>query len=99
MQAKTRAGSFLSSIRVMIRKRYGSGPIFRAIYQAGRIADGGFSPKVIWGVVKNACAECGLTTVARHDLRRTFTRLCHDAEEELDQIQFLLGPVSVKTTE
>jgi integrase len=33
------------------------------------------------------------------DLRRTCARLCHDAGGELDQIQFLLGHVSVQTTE
>jgi integrase len=76
-----------------------SGAIFRAINKAGRIADHGFSPKVIWGVVKKACAECGLADVAPHDLRRTCARLCHDAGGELDQIQFLLGHVSVQTTE
>lgn len=29
-----------------------------------------FSPKVIWGVVKQASARCGLANVAPHDLRR-----------------------------
>ena len=32
-------------------------------------------------------------------LRRTCARLCRDAGGELDQIQFLLGHVSVRTTE
>ena len=36
---------------------------------------------------------------APHDLRRTCARLCRDAGGELDQIQFLLGHVSVQTTE
>jgi integrase len=31
--------------------------------------------------------------------RRTCARLCRDAGGELDQIQFLLGHVSVQTTE
>ena len=36
----------------------------------------------------------------RHvDLRRTCARLCHLAGGELDQIQFLLGHVSIQTTE
>ena len=46
------------------------GPIFRAINKAGRIASHGFSPKVIWGVVKQACTACNLGSVAPHDLRR-----------------------------
>jgi Phage integrase family len=37
--------------------------------------------------------------VAPHDLRRTCARLCHQAGGELDQIQFLLGHVSIQTTE
>ena len=76
-----------------------SGPIFRAINKAGRIADHGFSPKVIWGVVKEAASRCGLAGVAPHDLRRTCARSCHEAGGELEQIQFLLGHVSVLTTE
>ncbi len=34
-----------------------------------------------------------------HDLRRTCARLCHASGGELEQIQFLLGHVSVQTTE
>jgi integrase len=37
--------------------------------------------------------------IALHDLRRTCARLCHQAGGELDQIQFLLGHVSIQTTE
>ena len=44
-------------------------------------------------------ADCGFGTVAPHDLRRTCARLCHQAGGELEQIQFLLGHVSVQTTE
>ena len=33
------------------------------------------------------------------DLRRTCARLCHVSGGELEQIQFLLGHVSVQTTE
>jgi integrase len=38
-------------------------------------------------------------SVAPHDLRRTCARLCHQAGGEVDQIQFLLGHVSIQTTE
>jgi site-specific recombinase XerD len=75
------------------------GPIFRPINKAHRIGSSGFSPKVIWGVVKAGCSKCGLDNVAPHDLRRTCARLCHEAGGELEQIQFLLGHVSVQTTE
>jgi integrase len=36
--------------------------------------------------------------VAPRDLRRTCARLRHEAGGELEQIQFLLGHVSVQTT-
>jgi integrase len=36
---------------------------------------------------------------APHDLRRTCAKLCHVNGGELEQIQFLLGHVSVLTTE
>ena len=74
-------------------------PVFRAINKARRIATSGFSPKVIWDVVKAGSAKCGLDRVAPHDLRPTCARLCHEAGGELEQIQFLLGHVSVQTTE
>ena len=76
-----------------------SGTVFRAINKAGRIAANGFSPKVIWSVVKGACSKMRNAGVAPHDLRRTCARLCHEAGGELEQIQFLLGHVSVETTE
>ena len=75
------------------------GPIFRPINKAQRVGSSGFSPKVIWGLVKAGCSKCGLENVAPHDLRRTCARLCHEAGGELEQIQFLLGHVSVQTTE
>lgn len=50
-------------------------------------------------MVKQASAGCGLANIAPHDLRRTCARLCHLAGGELEQIRFLLGHVSVQTTE
>jgi site-specific recombinase XerD len=76
-----------------------AGPVFRAINKAQRVGKSAFSPKVIWGVVKAASAKCSLENVAPHDLRRTCARLCHEAGGELEQVQFLLGHVSVQTTE
>jgi integrase len=76
-----------------------AGPMFRAMNKAGRVAPNGFSPKVIWSVVRTACCQCGLPGVAPHDLRRTCARLCHNAGGEIEQIQYLLGHESVQTTE
>ncbi len=75
------------------------GRVFRAINKAGRIWGDGMSPKVLWDVVRAAAAHAGIEKLAPHDLRRTCARLCHLAGGELEQIQFLLGHVSVQTTE
>ncbi|MDR3746851.1 MAG: tyrosine-type recombinase/integrase, partial [Acidobacteriota bacterium] len=56
-----------------------SGPLLRSINKAGRIWGHGFTPKVIWAIVKVNAKSCGLTSVAPHDLRRTCARLCHQA--------------------
>jgi site-specific recombinase XerD len=55
--------------------------------------------RVVWHVVKDYAAKLGLPQLAPHDLRRSCARLCHVAGGELEQIQFLLGHVSVHTTE
>lgn len=75
------------------------GRVFRAINKAGRVWGDGMTPKVLWEVVKIAAAKAGIEKLAPHDLRRTCARLCHLAGGELDQIQFLLGHVSIQTTE
>jgi site-specific recombinase XerD len=75
------------------------GVVFRAINKAGRVWGDGMSPKVLWDVVRAAAARANIDKLAPHDLRRTCARLCHLAGGELDQIQFLLGHVSIQTTE
>ena len=75
------------------------GPVFRAINKVGRVWGDGMSAKVLWDVVRAAAARAGIEKLAPHDLRRTCARLCHLAGGELDQIQFLLGHVSIQTTE
>lgn len=75
------------------------GRVFRSINKAGKIWGNGMTPKVVWEVVKEAADRAGIEKLAPHDLRRTCARLCHLAGGELDQIQFLLGHVSIQTTE
>jgi integrase len=75
------------------------GPVFRAINKAGHVWGDGMTPKVVWQVVKTAADRAEIPKLAPHDLRRTCARLCHLAGGELDQIQFLLGHVSIQTTE
>ncbi len=73
--------------------------IFRAVSRNGSVWGTGVSPNVIWAVVRDTCKIRGIDHVAAHDLRRTCAKLCHGAGGELEQIQFLLGHVSVQTTE
>jgi site-specific recombinase XerD len=75
------------------------GAVFRAINRFGRVWGRGMTAKVLWDVVRAAAAGAGIAKLAPHDLRRTCARLCHLAGGELDQIQFLLGHVSIQTTE
>jgi site-specific recombinase XerD len=42
--------------------------------------------------------KAAIENLAPNDLRCTCARLCRDSGGELDQIQFLLGHVSVQTT-
>jgi site-specific recombinase XerD len=55
--------------------------------------------KAVWHIVKEAAKTIGVAKLAPNDLRRTCARLCHASGGELEQIQFLLGHVSVQTTE
>jgi hypothetical protein len=75
------------------------GCLFRAINKSGKIWGEGMTPKVLWEIVKRAAQAAGIDKLAPHDLRRTCARLCRLAGGELDQIQFLLGHVSIQTTE
>ena len=55
--------------------------------------------QVVWHVVKTYAARLGIPKLAPHDLRRSCARFCHVAGGELEQIQLLLGHVSVQTTD
>lgn len=76
-----------------------TGFIFRAVSRTGAIWGEHITPKAVWHVVKGAARSAGISNLAPHDLRRSCARLCHLAGGELEQIQFLLGHVSVQTTE
>jgi site-specific recombinase XerD len=75
------------------------GRLFRCVNRTGSVWSDGITEKVIWHVVKTAAASAGIAKLSPHDCRRTCARLCHAAGGELEQIQFLLGHVSVETTE
>ncbi len=77
----------------------GDGRVFRCVNRSGKTWGNGITEKVIWHVVKGTAAVAGISKLSPHDCRRTCARLCHAAGGELEQIQFLLGHVSVETTE
>jgi site-specific recombinase XerD len=76
-----------------------NGRLFRCVCRAGTVWGDGMTEKVVWHVVKNYAAKLGQAKIAPHDLRRSCAKFCHSAGGELEQIQFLLGHVSVQTTE
>ena len=75
------------------------GKVFRPVHRVGRVWGDGMTEKAVWHIVKEAAQSIGVTKLAPHDLRRTCARLCQASGGELEQIQFLLGHVSVQTTE
>jgi len=81
------------------RANISHGVLFRSINRAGVVSRDGMTPKVVWEVVRMAARQAAIETLAPHDLRRTCARLCHLAGGALEQIQFLLGHVSIQTTE
>jgi integrase len=75
------------------------GRIFRCVCRRGVVWGTKITEKVVWHVVKEYAEKLGVSKLAPHDLRRSCARFCHDSGGELEQIQFLLGHVSVQTTE
>jgi site-specific recombinase XerD len=83
----------------MSAARLTSGRVFRRVCRTGATWGTEMTEKVVWHVVKQYARELGILKLAPHDLRRSCARMCHNAGGELEQIQFLLGHVSVQTTE
>jgi site-specific recombinase XerD len=79
--------------------RVTEGRIFRRVSRTGMAWGKEMTEKVVWHIVKQYAGQLGISRLAPHDLRRSCARLCHSAGGELEQIQFLLGHVSVQTTE
>jgi len=75
------------------------GRLFRRVNKVGKAWGEAITAKAVWHIVKEAAKAIGVAKLAPHDLRRTCARLCHASGGELEQIQFLLGHVSVQTTE
>jgi site-specific recombinase XerD len=75
------------------------GRLFRCVARTGKVWGSGITEKAVWHVVKKYASSLGVPKLAPHDLRRSCARFRHAAGGELEQIQFLLGHVSVQTTE
>ena len=75
------------------------GRIFRCVCRVGKTWGEGITERAVWHVVKEYADKLNLAKLAPHDLRRSCARLCYLAGGEMEQIQFLLGHVSVETTE
>jgi len=76
-----------------------TGKLFRKVNSAGKPWGEGVTEKLVWHVVKEFAKRIGHERLAPQDLGRTCARLCRTAGGELEQIQFLLGHVSIQTTE
>lgn len=76
-----------------------TGSLFRRVSSAGRVWGEAVTEKLVWHVVKEFAGKIGVSKLAPHDLRRSCARLCRAAGGELEQIQFLLGHISVQTSE
>jgi site-specific recombinase XerD len=75
------------------------GVLFRSINKTGRVWGTGMTPKVLWEVVRAAATRARIDKLAPHDLRRSCASSAILRAAKLDQIQFLLGHVSIQTTE
>ena len=76
-----------------------SGKLFRRVNRNSKAWGTGLTEKAVWHVVREYARKAEIEKLAPHDLRRTCARLCYAAGGELEQIQFLLGHVSIQTTE
>jgi len=76
-----------------------SGKLFRRVHKVGKAWGERLAEKAVWHAVREYAAKSNIDKLAPHDLRRTYARLCRAAGGELEQIQFLLGHVSIQTTE
>jgi site-specific recombinase XerD len=78
---------------------YYIGKLFRRVHKMGKTWGEKLTEKAVWHVVRQHAVKADIHKLAPHDLRRTCARLCYAAGGELEQIQFLLGHVSIQTTE
>jgi site-specific recombinase XerD len=69
------------------------GAVFRGVNKGDRLTGDSLTSQGIWRCVEK------YSSVAPHDLRRTYAKLAHKGGAKLDQIQLSLGHASLTTTE
>lgn len=77
---------------------FGAGLLLGPVNKSGRLTGQGMSAQSIYDSVDSYCGRLG-TSIAPHDLRRTFAKLAHKGHAPLEQIQLSLGHASIQTTE
>ena len=77
---------------------FSAGLALGAVNKGDRITGQGMSPQSIYEVVEAYGHDLG-TSLAPHDVRRTFAKLAHKGRAQLEQIQLALGHASIQTTE
>jgi integrase len=63
------------------------------------LAPEGLSEYAIWEIVSQHAAKIGVLNLGPHDLRRTCAKLCRSKGGDIEQIQFMLGHESIRTTQ
>jgi integrase len=75
------------------------GRLLRSTSKSGKLNRDSLSDWSIWSVVEQSAKKIGIERFGTHDLRRTCAKLCRKNGGDLEQIKFLLGHLSIQTTE
>jgi integrase len=75
------------------------GRLLRPISKSGKIVGDELGDWAIWSVAEQSSKQIGIEHFGAQDLRRTCAKLCRKSGGDLEQIKFLLGHSSIRTTE
>jgi integrase len=73
--------------------------LLRSVSKSGKVNRDTPSDWAVWSVVEQSSKQIGIEHFGAHDLRRTCVKLCRKNGGDLEQIKFLLGLSSIRTTE
>ena len=77
---------------------FSAGLILGGVNKGDRVTGQGMSAQSVYEIVEAYGNRIG-TSLAPHDVRRTFAKLAHKGRARLEQIQIALGHASIQTTE